>query len=47
MGRPSRAFENVSQIQLMDGNQILHGKSIFLDIQHARSAEIYNAVPLE
>lgn len=39
-------LEDMSQIQLVDGNEIFHGQGIFFDIQNARTPEIHDAMPL-
>lgn len=41
------AFEDMPEIQLMDRNQIFHCHGIFLNIQHARAAEVDNAIAIK
>lgn len=37
----------MAQVELVDGNQILHGQGIFLNIQDAGATEIDNAVTVK
>ncbi|MCW9714454.1 hypothetical protein LQ318_16225, partial [Aliifodinibius salicampi] len=42
-----RTFENMSQIQFVDGDEILHGQGILFNIQHAGAPKINDAVPVQ
>ncbi len=37
----------MSEIQFVDGNQVLHGHGIFLDIKLTSTSEIYDTIILE
>ncbi len=42
-----RTFKNMSEVELVDGNQIFHSHGVFLYIQHTRSAKIDDAISFQ
>ncbi len=42
----SGTLQDMSQVQLVDGNKVFHRQRVLFDIQHARAPEIDNTVSL-